>query len=228
SIAAGGLGLALIWALPALANEPDVLDDGQKMAIAVDDPQVDACDPALMSAERPAREGDLEELDEEACRRLEAGQRELEELEDPTRARVHDDRFDERSVERVEREDFEELETTEVRARAERGERRGARTWVTLGGGVDGYTRELNHDLDIGPAWGVNVGVGGPFVGVEGGYNGAANQIDSRLGDLTGSGGDVLRHAGQAALKLNLSPTPFHPYLLGGVGLEYRNFRNGE
>src|SRR5690606_34428769 len=115
-------------------------------------------DPALMSAERPAREGDLEELDEEACRRLEAGQRELGELEDPTRARVHDDRFDERSVERVERGDFEELETTEVRARAERGERRGARTWVTLGGGVDGYTRELNHDLDIGPAWGVKIG----------------------------------------------------------------------
>ena len=236
SITAGGLGLALIWALPTMADEPDVLEDGRLMAIAENDPQVDACDPRLMSAEagseQAAREGDLEELDEEACRQLEAQQRDLEELEDPDRARAHDaERFDDRErrdVVVMDREDLEELETTEVRTVATRDESRGARTWVMLGGGVDGYTHELNRDLDIGPAWGVNLGVGGRFVGVEVGYNGAANQIDSGVGDPSGGGVDVLRHAGQAALKLNLSPTPFHPYLLGGVGIEHRNFRNGE
>lgn len=100
--------------------------------------------------------------------------------------------------------------------------------YVMLGGGVDGYTGDLNHNLSVGPAWGATIGVTGTIIGVEAGYSGAATELDNRFGDNLGSGVDMVRNGGHAALKVNLAPTALHPYLLGGIGLEHRNFRNGE
>jgi len=127
--------------------------------------------------------------------------------------------------------EVEEVEDSTQVTLVETQERRGGVRkggYVILGGGVDGYTGDLNHDLKVGPAWGATIGVTGTILGIEAGYSGAANEIGERFGRDLGSGVDVVRNGGHAALKVNLSPTALHPYLLGGVGLEHRNFRNGE
>lgn len=100
--------------------------------------------------------------------------------------------------------------------------------YVLLGGGIDGYTGDLNHDLDIGPAWGGTVGLTTKRIGVEATYSGAANEIDTP-GDLdVGGGVDVVRNGGHAAVKINVLDTALHPYVLGGIGIEDRNVRNGQ
>lgn len=161
--------------------------------------EVDPCDPRLMS-------GDAEDV---SIRQVPLGT------------------IDDVTLDLEEVEDASVSEVTVIETREERGGvRKGG--YVMLGGGVDGYTGDLNHDFNVGPSWGATVGVTGTIIGVEAGYSGAANEIDNRFGTDLGSGVDVVRQGGQAALKINLSPTALHPYLLGGIGLEHRNFRNGE
>jgi hypothetical protein len=96
---------------------------------------------------------------------------------------------------------------------------------VLIGGGVEGYTGELAGDVDPGATVGVTAAIKPSKVfGLELGYSGAANNFDA---DVGGSGPDIIRHGGQAALTFGLAATDVQPYVLGGVGLSRYNIRNG-
>lgn len=98
---------------------------------------------------------------------------------------------------------------------------------LMVGGGVEGYTGALASDLNPGPAYGVTAAIKPSKVfGLELGYTGAVNNIDSRLGDIGGSGPDLVRNGGQAAVTFGLGAAPVQPYVLGGIGLSDYNFRN--
>jgi len=95
---------------------------------------------------------------------------------------------------------------------------------VTVGGGVEGYTGGLAPEVRPGAAVGVTAAIKPSKVfGLELGYSGAAND----LRDNAGSGPDIIRNGGQAALTFGLAATPVQPYVLGGVGLNRYNVRNG-
>jgi len=100
---------------------------------------------------------------------------------------------------------------------------------LTVGGGVEGYTGALAPEINPGPAYGVQADIKPSKVfGLELGYTGAVNNLDTRVGDLSGtSGPDLVRNGGQAALTFGLAATPVQPYLLGGVGFSDYNFRGG-
>lgn len=124
--------------------------------------------------------------------------------------------------------DLEEIETEEVtvvKSEEKGGLNRGP--YVLLGAGVDGFTGGLHEDVNAGVAWGANAGVSGSRLGFELGYSGSANQVDGTLGDV-GSGADIVRNSGQAAVTLNLTTTALHPYVLGGIGIERYTVRNGQ
>ena len=122
--------------------------------------------------------------------------------------------------------ELEEIETEEVTI-VER-DRGGLQSgpYVMLGGGVDSYTGGLSDDMSAGLAWGATAGVDAGRLGFELGYSGGANEIDAP-GNI-GSGADIVRNSGQAAVKLNLTRTALHPYVLGGIGIERHTVRNGQ
>ncbi|MET0406049.1 MAG: hypothetical protein ABW123_26770, partial [Cystobacter sp.] len=97
---------------------------------------------------------------------------------------------------------------------------------VLLGAGVEGYTGGLAPEVRPGAAVGVTAAIKPTRVlGIELAYSGAANNLKA---DAGGSGPDIIRNGGQAALTLGLSATPVQPYVLGGIGLNRYNVRNGE
>ncbi|AGC48712.1 hypothetical protein MYSTI_07440 [Myxococcus stipitatus DSM 14675] len=100
---------------------------------------------------------------------------------------------------------------------------------VSVGGGVEGYTGALAPQLDPGPTAGVTAGFK-PLkqVGVEVGYSGALNNIDSKRGPVGGDSPDLIRNGGTAVLTVGVTPSAWQPYLLGGIGLSHLNFRHGE
>jgi hypothetical protein len=97
---------------------------------------------------------------------------------------------------------------------------------VMLGAGVEGYTGELAPAINPGAAVGVTAAIKpSKTFGLEFGYTGAVNNLDA---DAGGSGPDLVRNGAQAAVTLGLSAAPVQPYVLGGIGMNWYNFRNGE
>lgn len=97
---------------------------------------------------------------------------------------------------------------------------------LTLGGGVEGYSGALAPDINPGPAYGVQAAIRPSKVfGIELGYSGAVNNLDTRVAGGAGSGPDLVRNGGQAALTFGLAATQVQPYVLGGVGLSDYHFR---
>jgi hypothetical protein len=97
---------------------------------------------------------------------------------------------------------------------------------LTVGGGVEGYTGGLSDQIRPGPAWSVNATIRpSRVVGLELGYNGAANNV--RGGDLV-NGADIVRNGGQAMATVGLTATAIQPYVMGGVGLSRYNVRGGD
>jgi hypothetical protein len=98
---------------------------------------------------------------------------------------------------------------------------------VTVGGGIEGYTGGLAPEINPGPAYGVQAEIRPSRVlGLELGYNGAVNELDSRVAPLGGTDGpDLVRNGGQAALTVGLTAAPLQPYILGGIGFSDYNFR---
>lgn len=95
---------------------------------------------------------------------------------------------------------------------------------VMLGGGVEGYTGALAPEISPGATYGVTAAIKPSKVfGLELGYSGAVNNLDSATG---GSGPDLVRNGGQAAVTLGLGAAPVQPYVLGGIGFSDYNVRN--
>lgn len=99
---------------------------------------------------------------------------------------------------------------------------------LMVGGGVEGYTGALAPNINPGPAYGVTAAIKpSKVLGIELGYSGAVNNLDSPLAaDLGGNGPDLVRNGGQAALTFGLGAAPVQPYVLGGIGFSDYNFRN--
>jgi len=103
---------------------------------------------------------------------------------------------------------------------------------LLVGGGVEGYTGELAPQINPGATAGVRAALKPSKVfGIELGYSGALNNIDARTGGVEGGavdGPDLIRNGGQAVATLGLLATDWHPYVLGGIGINDYNFRGGE
>jgi len=106
-----------------------------------------------------------------------------------------------------------------VEEEEERNDMRGV--VVTLGGGFEGYTGDLNDALDTGGAWGVSAAIKPTrILGLELGYTGAANGLDGTEGNA-----DVIRNGAHALATVGITPTAVQPYLLAGVGLSRYSVR---
>lgn len=126
--------------------------------------------------------------------------------------------------------EVEEYQTEEVQV-SEKKEGMNPGPYVLIGGGVDGFSGGLASDVNPGFAWGATAGVMAPRLGLELGYSGSVNEVDRDIGfsdEGAGSGADIVRNGGQAAVTVNLLTSKLHPYLLGGIGLENYNVRNGQ
>jgi hypothetical protein len=103
---------------------------------------------------------------------------------------------------------------------------------LLVGGGVEGYTGELAPQINPGATAGVRAAIKpSKVLGLELGYSGALNNIDTGGGDVgegAVDGPDLIRNGGQAVVTLGLFATDWHPYLLGGIGINDYNFRGGE
>ena len=111
---------------------------------------------------------------------------------------------------------------------SDQGQRKGDMRGLTvlIGGGVEGYTGGLAPEVRPGAAVGVTAALKpSKVLGIEVGYSGAVNNLRT---DAGGSGPDIVRNGGQAALTLGLTASPVQPYVLGGVGINRYNVRNGE
>jgi hypothetical protein len=102
---------------------------------------------------------------------------------------------------------------------------------VTAGGGVEGYTLDLAPRIDPGVTYGVAVGILPPKllglldVGLEAGYSGAVNGLDTRRPQASADGVELVRHGVYAAATVGLSPSGVRPYVMGGLGVSIYNIR---
>lgn len=100
---------------------------------------------------------------------------------------------------------------------------------LLVGGGVEGYTGELAPQINPGATAGVRAALKpSKVLGLELGYSGALNNIDAGGSDGAVDGPDLIRNGGSAVVTLGLFATDWHPYVLGGIGINDYNFRGGE
>jgi hypothetical protein len=100
---------------------------------------------------------------------------------------------------------------------------------LLVGGGVEGYTGALAPQISPGATAGVRAALKPSKVfGLELGYSGALNNIDAGGEGGAVDGPDLIRNGGQAVVTLGLFATDWHPYVLGGIGINDYNFRGGE
>jgi len=91
--------------------------------------------------------------------------------------------------------------------------------------GVEGYTGSLAPRIDPGLTYGAALGLRPSKVfGVELGYSGAVNEVDTGSSNINAAtGADIVRNGGSAVATLGLTASPVQPYILAGVGVnDYR------
>lgn len=102
---------------------------------------------------------------------------------------------------------------------------------VSAGAGVEGYTLHLASRIDSGVTYGVAVGVLPPpllgllDVGLEAGFSGAVNGLDTREPQASADGVELVRHGVHAAATVGLFHSAVRPYVMGGLGLSVYNIR---
>ncbi|WP_205525790.1 hypothetical protein [Pyxidicoccus trucidator] len=100
---------------------------------------------------------------------------------------------------------------------------------LLVGGGVEGYTGELAPQINPGATAGVRAALKpSKILGLELGYSGSLNNLDVGGEGGVVDGPDLIRNGGQAVVTLGLFATDWHPYVLGGIGINDYNFRGGE
>jgi hypothetical protein len=106
------------------------------------------------------------------------------------------------------------------------GDKRGLT--VMLGGGIEGYTNALAPQISPGPAVGVTASLKPTSVlGIEVGYSGAVNNIDTGSAGGAVDGPDLVRNGGHAVATFGLMASDVQPYILGGIGVSRYNVRGG-
>ncbi len=99
-----------------------------------------------------------------------------------------------------------------------------------VGGGVEGYTGQLNDRINPGPTWMATLDMQAlPWLSGELGYTGAVNEVDNRVatGEGIANGADIVRNGGHIAAAFNI-PTPIvQPYALAGIGFDHYDARGG-
>ncbi len=97
---------------------------------------------------------------------------------------------------------------------------------LLVGAGVEGYTGALAPNVNPGATVAVTAAIKPTrTLGLEFSYGGAVNNLSA---DVPGSGPDIVRNGGQAAITVGLAPTSVQPYVLGGAGVSRYNVRNGQ
>lgn len=97
---------------------------------------------------------------------------------------------------------------------------------VLVGAGIEGYSNALAPRVNPGPAVSVLASFKPTTVlGIEVGYTGAVNNLDTGIDDGATSGPDLIRNGGQAVATLGLMASEIQPYVLGGIGLSDYNVR---
>jgi len=128
------------------------------------------------------------------------------------------------SAQRATRQDIEPLTVSHSREekRADLG------LYAQLGGGVEGYTGQLNANTGAGFAYGAAVGYRPmPYLAVELGYQGSINSLDvpGRSVNLD-HGVDLVRNGGQALVIGNFTDSRLQPYGVTGIGVDDYNIRH--
>ncbi|MCP3102629.1 hypothetical protein LZ198_27515 [Myxococcus sp. K15C18031901] len=128
------------------------------------------------------------------------------------------------SAQRATREDIEPLQvqSTKERDQADLG------LYAQLGGGVEGYTGQLNPETGAGFAYGAAVGYRPmPYLAVELGYQGSINTLDvpGRSVNID-RGVDLVRNGGQALVLGNFTDARLQPYAVTGIGVDDYNVRH--
>jgi opacity protein-like surface antigen len=99
---------------------------------------------------------------------------------------------------------------------------------MTVGGGVEGYTEALAPRIELGPTYGVTVGLRvNRRLGLEVGYSGAAHELDTGAPGGATRGMDLIRNGAHAVATVGLTPTTLQPYVMGGLGFSGYNIRGG-
>jgi hypothetical protein len=102
------------------------------------------------------------------------------------------------------------------------------RMTVMLGGGVEGYTRDLAPQVDPGVTYGVMVGMRATRrLGLELGYSGAVNGLDLGMPDDGPRSANLVRHGAYAAATVDLRGSGLRPYVMGGLGFSSYNVPGG-
>ncbi|WP_375767885.1 hypothetical protein NR798_40395 [Archangium gephyra] len=102
---------------------------------------------------------------------------------------------------------------------------------VSAGAGVEGYTLDLASRIEPGVTYGVAVGILPPpllgllDVGLEAGFSGAVNGLDTRHPRASADGVELVRHGVYAAATVGLLHSRVRPYVMGGLGLSVYNIR---
>ncbi|KFA88934.1 hypothetical protein [Archangium violaceum] len=102
---------------------------------------------------------------------------------------------------------------------------------VTVGAGVEGYTLNLAPLIEPGVTYGVMLDVLPPpllgvlDVGLEAGFSGAVNGLDTRDPQASADGVELVRHGFHAAATVALFRSRVRPYVMGGLGLSVYNIR---
>lgn len=102
---------------------------------------------------------------------------------------------------------------------------------VSAGAGVEGYTLDLAPRIEPGVTYGVAVGILPPRllglldVGLEAGYSGAVNGLDTPGPWAPADGARLTRHGAYAVASVGLLSSVVRPYVMGGLGLSVYNIR---
>jgi hypothetical protein len=102
------------------------------------------------------------------------------------------------------------------------------RMTVMVGGGVEGYTRDLAPQVDPGVTYGVTLGMRATRrLGLELGYSGAVNGLELGTPGEGQRNATLVRNGGYAAATVDLRASGLRPYVMGGLGFSSYNVPGG-
>lgn len=102
------------------------------------------------------------------------------------------------------------------------------RFYALIGGGADGYTGGIHHNVKGAPVVGLTLGGRSRYVGGEIGYTVAPIETRSPFPEGLHGGADLVRNSVQGAANVGLLMRRFEPFLLAGAGVDFYTLRTPE